>query len=110
ILTDKTFIADLKSKTMYLCSDSMSMNDCRLILQQYTTNKLNDGHSFFTTPLEWKAMTEQGKHPATGANIQHMPSGEILDNNIAYLALPMFASSDQKLMLKYADTLQTLIA
>ena len=110
ILTDKTFIADLKSKTMYLCSDSMSMNDCRLILQQYTTNKLNDGHSFFTTPLEWKAMTEQGKHPATGANIQHMPSGEILDNNIAYLALPMFASSDQKLMLKYADTLHTLIA
>lgn len=110
IISDKTFIADLKSRTMYLCSDISDMNDCRYILQQYTTNKLNDGHSFFTTPTEWKSLTEKGIHSVTGKNIQHMPSGKIMKNNIAYLNLPTFVSSDSKLIEKYADTLQTLIA
>jgi hypothetical protein len=110
IITDKNFIASLKSKTMYLCGDSTSMNNCRYILQYYTTQKLSDGHSFFTTPEEWKQITKGGKHQVTGASLHNYPSGKMLDNHIAYLTLPMFVSADQKLILKYADTLQTMIA
>jgi hypothetical protein len=110
IISDKTFIANLKSKTMYLCRDVTNMDDCRYILQQFTTNKLSDRHSFFSTPAEYQEMTKEGKHPVTGQNLHNYPSGKMLDYRIAYLSLPMFVSSDQNLILKYADTLQLLIA
>ncbi|WP_343635630.1 S41 family peptidase [Fluviicola sp.] len=110
IITDKSFIAGIKSKTMQLCGDNTSKNECRYILQYFTTSKLNDKHSFFTTPEEWKNMVEGGKHPGTGENLHNFPTGKMLDNSIAYLSLPMFVSSDPDLLAKYADTLQTLIS
>lgn len=110
IITDKNFISNLKSETMYLCSDSVEKKECYKVLKEYTTKKLNDHHSFFTTPEEWKAMMEKGKHPRIGKTFQELPSGKIMKENIGYISIPMFISNDQKLIAQYADTLQKIIA
>ncbi len=110
IISDKNRIAELKSKTMYLCADSIDKNACYQVLQYYTTPKLRDGHSFFTSPRQWKEMMEEGKHPATGIIHHSMPEGHMRGDQIAYIVVPMFISSDPKLMQQYADSLQNIIA
>lgn len=110
IISDKNFIAQLKQKTMYLCADSVGMNECRYILQQYTTRKLNDGHSFFTTAEEWKDLMEEGKHPNGVMNMDNLPKGKMTADKIAYIQIPMFTSSDKGKILVYAQTLENLVA
>lgn len=110
IINDKKFISDLKSKTMYLCSDSMSMSESQNILKRYTTPMLKDGHSFFATQQEWKEMTEGGKSPVTNKIHHDLPDGKMLQEKIAYINLPTFVSLDEKLILQYADKLQSLVA
>lgn len=109
IISDKNYIADLKRRTMYLCADSIDKDECYAILQKYTTPMLKDGHSFFTSQQEWRAMMEGGKHPVTGEVHHAMPAGKMLKDKIAYIHIPMFISSDEKLMHQYADALQNLI-
>lgn len=110
IINDKNIIKELERKTRYLCGDDISLNECRNILQKYTTPMLKDGHSFFATKEEWKAMMEEGRHPVTLQTHHDMPTGKMLKEKIAYINIPTFISSDEKLMQQYAETLQKLIA
>lgn len=110
VVRDKDYLAGLQSNTIYLCSDSASMEECHDVLRYYTTIMLRDGHSFFTPPDVWKAMTGEGKHPTTGTVHHQMPTGKMLDGDIAYINIPMFISSDEKLMQQYADSGQNIIA
>jgi C-terminal processing protease CtpA/Prc len=96
--------------TIYLCADSIDKNECYKVLKEYTTTKLKDGHSFFCSPAEWKAMIEEGKHPVSGKTLQNYPSGKMLNNNIAYIKLPSFVSNDKALISHYADSAQNMIA
>lgn len=110
IIEDRWYIADLKSKTMYLCADSIDKTECYNVLKGYAIKGLRDGHSFFSTPEEWKAMTEGGKHPLSGASLHNYPSGRMLKENIAYITLPMFVSNEPELMAQYADSIQSMLA
>lgn len=110
IISDKNFLAHLKSKTMYLCADSIEKKDAQHILQYYTTPMLNDGHSFFTSAHDWKMMMAQGRHPSTGQTHHELPEGQMLKGNIAYINIPSFISSDEQLMQRYADSAHNIIA
>ena len=110
LITDKNYLAELKAKTLYLCADNIDMKQCHDILQYYTTPLFKDGHSFFTTQQDWKGMNEGGQHPVTGEVHHEMPSGRLLKDDIAYIHIPMFISSDKQLMQQYADQAQRLIA
>jgi hypothetical protein len=109
IVKDKAYIAQLKKNTLQLCAGVSDIKFCHDVLKKYTTRKLNDGHSFFSTPKDWKALTVGGKLD-NGANLHNLPSGKMLDDSIAYIVIPMFVSFDEKLIAQYVDSAQAIIA
>jgi hypothetical protein len=107
IVRDTTYISYLMKNTELLCKGNSDIHYCRFILKNITFN-LNDGHSFFSTPEEWKEMHEGDKNLQRGDAT--FSSGEIIDGNIAYIKVPTFASIDWELVKKSVDSLQSIIA
>ena len=102
------YIERLKIETLQLCGGSENPADCHAVLKGYTTLLLKDGHSFFSTPADWKEMNSESKMKEQG--LIHLPSGKMLENDIAYIEVPTFVSKDPKVIAQYADTLQNIIA
>jgi hypothetical protein len=109
IVKDKEYIAQLKKNTLQLCAGVSDMKSCHDVLKKYTTRKLHDRHSFFSTPKDWKELTVSGRLE-NGTNTHNLPSGKMLDDSIAYLVIPMFVSFDEKMIAEYVDSTQALIA
>lgn len=106
VIRDSSYINQLKSNARALCTETEDMDECHFILKNITFN-LNDGHSFFSTPHEWKEMHDGDENLRKGD--AHFSSGEIIDGNIAYIHVPTFASVDRELVRRSVDSLQTLI-
>lgn len=109
IIKDKAYIAQLKKNTLQLCAGVSDIKVCHDVLKKYTTRKLHDNHSFFSTPKDWKQLTVGGKLD-NGASLHNLPTGKMLDDSIAYLVIPQFVSFDKKLIDEYVDTAQAIIA
>lgn len=108
IIRDKEMIAAIKNNTLTLCAGCKNLACCESVLKQYSTWKLQDGHSFFMTRQEWKEFNSGGKMQASG--LLNFPTGEMRDDHIAYLVVPTFVSMDKEIMNTYADSLQNMIA
>ena len=108
IIKDTAYLTLLKNRTKLLCAENSSIEYCHSILKNYTTNKLNDKHSFFLTPIEWEDLQNGDKTVQDG--FTNFASGKIIENNIAYINIPTFVSLDSILIKKYVDSLQALIA
>lgn len=106
VIRDPSYINQLMINAKALCGETEDMDECHFILKNITLN-LNDGHSFFSTPQEWKEMHNGNENLKKGD--AHFSSGEIIDGNIAYIHVPTFASVDRELVKRSVDSLQTLI-
>lgn len=108
IIKDTTYITSLRKKAKLLCAGYSTLDYCHSVLKNYVTNKLNDGHSFFLTPQEWKDWQNGDQTIQDG--LATFASGKIIGGNIAYITIPTFVSLDSSLIKKYVDSLQTIIA
>ncbi len=108
IIKDSAYITELEKRTKLLCSDNSGLEYCHNILKRYTTLKLNDGHSFFSTPQDWKDMQNGDKTIQDG--LANFSTGKMMKENIAYINVPMFVSFDTIVQNKAVDSLQSIIA
>ncbi|MGP8216446.1 MAG: S41 family peptidase [Bacteroidia bacterium] len=108
IIKDTSYLAELKKNTRRLCTGSSSLEYCHYILKNYTTRKLNDGHSFFLNPDEVADWQNGNKTIENG--LANYASGKLTKEHIAYINVPTFVSLDSVLIAKYADSLQSVIA
>lgn len=85
---------------------SKSIVDCYPIIRDVLLD-LGDHHSFFLD----KAQATQWKTTSATRDIKEMITfnGELLEGNIGYINIGGFSSGDSLSILKYADSLQTLI-
>lgn len=106
IVKDTACIALLRNNARQMCHGNPDIHYCHFVLKNITFN-LNDGHSFFSTPEEWKEM-HRGEN-----NVQRgeagFASGKMLNGNIACINIPTFASVDRTLVKQAADSLQQII-
>lgn len=109
IVEDKGYINVLEEKARLLCAGRIDMAYCHNILKRYITFKLNDGHSFFFTPEEWKDYRKGSKETSDGGLVNFV-SGNITEDGIAYINVQTFASLDAQIIEKYIDSTQKLIA
>lgn len=107
IVKNKALLATIKKNCLQLSAGFTTLGECHELLKRYAAIKLNDGHSFFATPEDWRVFTEDGN--LGGQQVLNLPSGKMLPGNIAYLEIPMFASFDEKVIASYVDSIQTLI-
>lgn len=108
IVTDTAYITELQKRAKQLCAGISDMERCRSVLKRYVTLKLNDGHSFFLTPTEWKEWHNGSNMVESGwANFA---TGTMMDGNIAYISMPTFNCLDSVIIHKYVDSLQATIA
>lgn len=106
IIVDKKHLTELKKRTYLLCQGNEDLNYCHFILKNITMN-LNDGHSFFSTPSEWKELQE--KSNSTPTSMVTFSTGRMLDNKIAFISIPTFHSVEMNLVRQNVDTLHRLI-
>jgi len=107
IIKDTSYLANLKTKTEKLCAGNSTLEYCHSVLKNYTTRKLNDGHSFFLNPSEVAEWKNGDKTIEDG--LANYASGKLTEENIAYIKVPTFVSLDSALIAKYVDSLQAII-
>jgi carboxyl-terminal processing protease len=108
ILEDTSHLTRLEADTWQLCASNSQLSHCHNILKRYTTLNLRDGHSFFSTPKDWKDMNSGSAMQTTG--LANFAEGKLLQGNIGYVHVPTYASLDMDLNRRYVDSLQSLIA
>lgn len=106
LVRDTSLIQTLRSNARALCNGMTELEDVHFILKNITFN-LKDGHSFFSSPQEWKDL-HQSSENLKKSDIQ-FSNGKILEGNIAYIHVPTFSSLDPFLVRKSVDSLQGLI-
>lgn len=108
IITDKSLIKELKGNTLELCKGITSLETCQDILKRYTTMKLKDGHSSFSTTAEWKELRSENGNASSG--LISYAEGKLLADSIAYVTVPGFYSANETLAQNYIDSLQERIS
>lgn len=106
IIRDSSYIAELYRNAQLLCKGNSDIHYCHFILKNITFN-LKDGHSFFSTPEEWKELHEGDKNLQRGD--ASFSSGKMIAGNIAYINIPTFGSIDWELVKQSVDSLQKVI-
>jgi carboxyl-terminal processing protease len=103
LMKDSIDIKSLKNSALQIAGDANKSSDCYLAIT-YLLESLGDHHSFFMTPQEvksWEGSSEQG------ADIKY-PSYKIIDR-CGYISVPYFHGGNSKLILSFADTLQSAL-
>jgi carboxyl-terminal processing protease len=107
IITDTAHVNQLEKNARLLCAGQTKLEECHAVLKRYITYKLNDGHSFFSTPEEWKEM-ENGPRTAQQDQAQFV-QGQMTDEGVAYLYVPQFVALDDATIHRYVDSTHALI-
>lgn len=108
VVRDVASIDQLEAQSRQLCAGHRDLAYVHNILKRYTTLNLQDGHSFFWTPAEWKDYN-QGSAKVSLSGLVNYPTGKMLKEGIGYIQMKVFASLDPKILQTYIDSLQTIL-
>jgi hypothetical protein len=108
IITDTAYINQLEQNARLLSGGKTTLEECHGVLKRYITYKLNDGHSFFSTPEEWRAM-QSGEGDVQEERAPFV-RGHLTDEGVAYLHVPHFIALNDTTINRYVASTQALIA